>query len=760
MVETILFNLASKVVSKIGSVALQEVGKAWGVEQELKTLEGTLSTINAVLVDAERLHGDQAHYSIVTGLWYERLQAAFYEADDLLDEFHYEVLRRQVQLMRMNHCSSSSIGIQKELVRKFLSFSHTLDLPFTFKMGTRIKKIRKRLDMIADDRNKFHPIVTTSQQNVPSASMSSNVNESEFVGRDNDRGQLLELIMTPSDYNEKLLVLPIVGIGGIGKTTLVKFLYNHEMVAKLFDLRVWVTVAQYLNVKHVMRKVIQSITDCPPCADLNSNQLKNLLREKLHKMKFLLVLDNLCDCDNRDWCKLYGLLTYGDTGSKVIVTTRNMRVATNVGTVPTYNLESISDKDCLELLWKWAGCREKLMEEHVIVKLSEIAKEIVKKCHGSPLAAKTLGNNLFMETDESKWLDLKEKQLWELEQKKRDIFTVLRSTYDPQPTDMKRCFMYCSIFPKGYEIEIDKLIQLWLAQGLIQSSGLNCELEDIGADYLNQLCSIFFLEKIEHSNLPNTCRMPEIIHDLAVFMANKECLSTTNYRSGPISDKVKHVSFHDFDCSGEEEVIKSLFKLENLRTIFFPFQGLGAGDKSFVNRCISKFKYLYVLDLSNSCFQVLPHSIGNLKHLTFFDISGNANIETLPNAICKLFNLQTLRIWLCVKIRELPKNIGNLISLRHLYLTTQQSCFPENEIQRLTSLRSFRITECGNLKSLPEGMQLLVKLKTVTIAACPNLTSPPSTMKNLAKLRNLEISNCPNLDLAGWEDFSGLRRLQ
>ncbi|KAI7996953.1 putative disease resistance protein RGA1 [Camellia lanceoleosa] len=322
MVETILFNLASKVVSKIGSVALQEVGQAWGVEQELKTLEGTLSTINAVLVDAERLHGDQAHYSIVTGLWYERLQAAFYEADDLLDEFHYEVLRRQVQLMRMNHCSSSSIGIQKELVRKFLSFSHTLDLPFTFKMGTRIKKIRKRLDMIADDRNKFHPIVTTSQQNVPSASMSSNVNESEFVGRDNDRVQLLELIMTPSDYDENL--------------------------------------------------------------------------------------------------------------------------------------------------------------------------------------------------------------------------------------------------------------------------------------------------------------MPEIIHDLAVFMANKECLSTTNYRSGPISDKVKHVSFHDFDCSGEEEVTKSLFKLENLRTIFFPFQGLGAGDKSFVNRCISKFKYLYVLDLSNSCFQggktlVALRGFNKLKCTRFYE---------------------------------------------------------------------------------------------------------------------------------------------
>ncbi|THG17945.1 disease resistance protein RGA2-like [Camellia sinensis] len=751
MVETILFNLASKILGMIGSGPIGEVGKAWGVEQELNALKDTLSTINAVLLDAERLygHGGFPNYSIAMGVWFDRLQAAIYDADNLVDEFHYEVLRSRVT--------------RTFLVSNFFSSSCTIDFRFKFKMSSRIANIRKRLDMIADNRTKFHPIATTSQHNAASSSISSEVNESEFVGRFDDRVKLLHLIMAPRVNNdENMFVLPIVGIAGIGKTALVRLLYNHEMVAKHFQLRIWVKVEQYLNVKDVMQKIFQRITDSPHCAGLHSYQLKNLLQEKLHNTKFLLVLDNLCDCDNREWHKLYDLLRCGCImGSKIIVTTRYIRVATIVGTVPTHNLDSLSDKDCLEVLWKWAGCREKLGEKHVNAKLSKIAKEIVKKCHGYPRAAKTLGNNLFMETDESKWLELKEKQLWELPQKKRDILAVLRSSYDTQSTELKRCFIYCSIFPKSYEIEIDKLIQLWMAQGLIQSSGLTGELEDTGTDYLNQLCSIFFLEKTEeqHGNLSNTCRMPEIIHDLAVYMANEECLITTNYRFGPISDKVKHVSFHDFDCSGEE-VTKALFERKNLRTVFFPFQGLGASDTGFVNRCISKFKYLYVLDLSCSCFQVLPHSIGNLKHLRFFDISGNANIETLPNAICKLFNLQTLRIWYCVKIRKLPKNIGNLICLRHLYLTTQQSCLPERQIQRLTSLQSFRITGCGNLKSLPKGMRLLVKLKTVTIAACPKLTSLPSTMKNLPKLRNLEISNCPNLDLAGWEDVMGLRRLQ
>ncbi|KAL7169098.1 hypothetical protein ACSBR2_034182 [Camellia fascicularis] len=748
MVETILFSLASRVVKKIGSIAIREVGLEWGVEEELKTLEGTLSTVKALLLDAERLYkqaSQEGYYSIVMGVWFERLQTAIYEADNLLNEFQYEALRRQV-LLRMN---DRGIGIQ---VRKFFSSSHTLAFRLRFKMSCKIKKIRKRLDMIAEDRTKFHLITT---ENVPthtvSSSVSSLVNESEFVGRDNDRERILELLM---NSNEKISVISIVGIGGLGKTTLVKLLYNNKMVVDHFELRVWVRVAQDFNVKNVMQKIIQCVTDS------DTDQSHTVLQKQLGDKRFLLVLDDVCNCDNRDWVKFFRFLRGSANGSKIIVTTRNKLVAATVATVPVYNLESLSDEDCHELLLKWAG-HEKVGEQHGN-QLSELSKEIVKKCHRNPLAAKTLGNNLFMKTDESEWLHLKEKELWELVQKKHDILAVLRLSYDPLHASLKRCFIYCSIFPKNYEIEIDKLKQLWMAQGFIQASGLNHELEDIGDEYLNQLCSIFFLEKIEnqHGNLLKMCRMPEIFRDLAVFMANEECLSTEHYHLGLISERVKHVSFRDYDCSGEEEVTKSLFTLKHLHTIFFPFRGVGVGGEHFVEKCNLRFEYLHVLDLNNSCFQVLPHSIGNLKHLRLLDLSWNANIETLPNSISKLYNLQTLRIWYCFKIRELPKNIGNLISLRHLYLTTQQNCLPEKEIQRLTSLRSFQIIGCGNLTSLPDGMRLLVALRTVTITSCPKLTCLPSTMKNLAKLENLEISNCPNLNLSGWEDFRGLRRLQ
>ncbi|CAL5420780.1 unnamed protein product [Camellia sinensis] len=331
--------------------------------------------------------------------------------------------------------------------------------------------------------------------------------------------------MSPSvgdDHN--ISVIPIIGIGGLGKTALVRLLYNHEMVADHFELRIWVFLGQDFKVKRAMQKITECITHSPHLDHFNSNQLQTILAEKLYARRFLLVLDDVGNCDNRDWAKFFTFLTDGAKGSKIVVTTRNKLVASTLGTVPMYNLKSVSDEDCRELLLKWSGLEE-VREQHV--NLSEISKEIAKKCHGLPLASKSLGNLMFMNTNENQWLRFKDTELWELEQHSRnDILPVLRLSYDSLPANLKRCFLYCSIFPKKFEIETDKLIQLWIAQGFIQSSsGLNQELEDIGTNYLNQLCSIFFLETIEqHGNVLNMCRMLEIIRDLAVFLANVEFL--------------------------------------------------------------------------------------------------------------------------------------------------------------------------------------------------------------------------------------------
>lgn len=321
-------------------------------------------------------------------------------------------------------------------------------------MGNRIEKIKKRLDMIGEDRNRFYPIVTTTESkqthhnSAGSTSVSDDVNESEFFGRANDRLRILLLLMTPHADYDYIYVIPIVGIGGVGKTAFVKIMYNDERVVKHFGVRIWVKVAQDFNVKHVVQKIIQCITDSP-CVDFSSNQFKTILAGKLQGRRFILVLDDVCNCDNRDWVKL-NFLRHGNKGSKIIVTTHYKSVASTVGTVPMHSLTGLPDDDCRKLVWIWAFHKND-GEQHR--NFSEIAKKILEKCDGYPLAIKTLGNLLFMKNDENEWLYLKDKELWELEQNnKHDILPMLRFMlrfkYNPLPTDLKRCFIYCSIFLK------------------------------------------------------------------------------------------------------------------------------------------------------------------------------------------------------------------------------------------------------------------------------------------------------------------------
>lgn len=151
-----------------------------------------------------------------------------------------------------------------------------------------------------------------------------------------------------------------------------------------------------------------------------------------------------------------------------------------------------------------------------------------------------------------------------------------------------------------------------------------------------------------------------------------------------------------------------------------------SGDKivieaSLLHFCFSRFKYLRVLKLYKIALEVLPRSIGRLKHLRYLGLTCNEAINKLPNEICKLQSLQTLFLGQCKNLEELPREINNLISLRSLVLTTKQTSFQENGLGCLKSLRYLFIVECSNLTSLPRKMSYLVALRTLVINNCKQL---------------------------------------
>jgi hypothetical protein len=224
----------------------------------------------------------------------------------------------------------------------------------------------------------------------------------------------------------------------------------------------WVCISDDFDIRKIIIKIINSATasfftsSSTPSSSLphqeNINnldivQLVSHLKQKLSGQKFLVVLDDVWNDDRTKWLELKDLIKVGAPGSKIIVTTRSNSIALMMGDVPSCVLKGLSPEDCLSLFVKWAF---KEGEENKYPNLVEIGKEIVKKCQGVPLAVRTLGSSLFSNFDTSKWITVKDSEMWNLEQKKDDILPALKLSYDQMPSYLRQCFAYFSLYPKDH----------------------------------------------------------------------------------------------------------------------------------------------------------------------------------------------------------------------------------------------------------------------------------------------------------------------
>ncbi|KAF2307867.1 hypothetical protein GH714_032768 [Hevea brasiliensis] len=670
-------------------------------------------------------------------IWLSKLKDACYDAEDIVDEFECEALLRQ---------STDS------KVRRFFSRSNN-PLVFRFKIGNRMKEIRERLDEISAQKGKFHLTERLVDERVVYRRREmthSFVQASDVIGRESDRDKIIEYLLHHGEL-ENLSVVPIVGIGGLGKTTLAKMVYNDERVDRNFQLKMWVCVSEDFDVTRLAKEITSSATG-RSYGDLTMDQLQARLRRSLAGRKFLLVLDDVWNENLVRWVELRGLLEGCAMGSKIIVSTRSSKVASIMGIELAYNLPGLPHKDCLSLFLKWAF---NAGQEKQYPNLVDIGNEIVRKCGGVPLAVRTLGSLLYASTDERHWLSIRDNEIWKLKQEENDILPVLKLSYDQIPSYLKRCFAYCSLFPKNYVLYSFELVQFWMAHGLLDLPGEDQESEDHGMQYVKELWSRSFFQDVEDHGFFFTCKMHDLVHDLAISVAQSEC-STVTFLTPTVNEKIRHFSFLGTNLPGQE-VPKFLHKLDRVRTIFFPVRGMGPSSETFIDACLSRFKHLRVLNLSDSCFEALPNSIGTLKHLRYLDLYRNRKITKLPNSICKLQNLQTLRLEECEKLEEIPRDIKNMsnLSLKHLSaletlvigdcakLNLMEMEYNEDFDLSLTSLV---IGELPQLVTLPHWLQGCAStLQYIYIDDCPNFTALPDWTRNLTSLKRLEIIRCPEL---------------
>ncbi|KAG8646651.1 putative disease resistance protein RGA1 [Manihot esculenta] len=729
--ESLASIFADKVLEKLASHTYQEISIAWGVHEELRKLEDVLTTIKAVLLDAEEKQVEKRELRV----WLAKLKNALYDAEDLLDEFECEQQRKQV--LKLYGTTAKKVG-------RFLSPSNPL--VFRFKMGHRMKEIRERSDEIASHKAKFHLERKEAMRVIPieRTMTHSFVEASNVIGRDEDKENIIRLLQKPNDSG-KTDVIAIVGIGGLGKTELAKLVYNDERVQNNFELKMWVCVSEDFNVKLLTEKIIRCIIeDRENTSNLDMEQLQRNMRETIGDKKYLLILDDVWNDDPMRWNLLNELLCTGANGSKILVTTRSNKVASVMGSVSEYELKGLPHDECMALFTK---CAFKAGEEKCYPNLVKVGEEIVRKCKGVPLAVTTIASLLFTQREGRYWKSIRDNGLWQMEQKENDILPALRLSYDHLPAYLKRCFAYCCFYPKDYQYKHLRLIQFWMVHGLVESTNENEELEDIGLRYFQELRSRSFFQDFEEYDIFIRCKMHDLVHDLALSLTQNE-FSTITSSTKHISKGVRHLLF----LSIPQNLPTLLQGLDHVRTAIFNTEEM---SQSALDLCLLRFQYLRMLDMSQVRLKVSLEKIGSLKHLRFLFSHEVSGIKKIPNSFCKLQNLQFLWLgeqftWLRENIEELPSEIRYLINLRFLIFSTKQKCLAKNGLGCLTSLRFLWIQRSRYLEYLCEDMQGLKHLRTLIITSCKILISLPQSIKYLTALETLHIENCTNLNLT-WE---------
>ena len=680
--------VTKEILSKVIPLVTEQISLAWGFKEDLTRLRRSVEMIQGVLADAERKQvTDQSVRS-----WLQRLQDVAYDADDVMDELAYEILRRKVEIRNQ----------MKRKVWFFFSFSNPI--AFRIKMANKVKTISESLKMINEEADGLGlnraTLVNANPEIISNRETDSSVDRSEIVGRENHVLEIVDLLLSAT--NQPLSVIPIVGMAGLGKTTVAKLVYNHELVKRHFDETIWICVSDDFNDKRILREALESLTQKPRAFE-NKNTILECLKKELQGKRYLLILDDVWNEEPMKWNTLRNCLLgiKSSAGNSIILTTRSDNVAKITETLPQYNLKKLSKDECWSIIKKKVSLNERVL---LTLELEAIGRDIAKKCGGVPLAAEVLGGTMSRKKEKSKWLAIQNNEIWNSLNGSNEILPILKLSFDHLPSpSLKQCFAYCSIFPKDYRINKEELIQLWMAEGFLQPSLGSClVMEDIGNICFDILLGNSLFQDEEKDDYDNIiiCKMHDLVHDLALLVSKSETLILNE----DLVDGISLVRRLVIQSEG-----KSIPRIPSLKDGVWKLRTFISENAALGNTIIN-FECLRVLKLYGKSIEELPSSIGLLIHLRLLSIS-SPSIEALPKAITKLYNLQTLRIEGCYRLKELPKDLKNLINLRHIYFDEHRFSQIPKDLGQLTCLQTlqyfivgqgtgFQIEELGRLNQL------------------------------------------------------------
>ncbi|RHN67270.1 putative P-loop containing nucleoside triphosphate hydrolase, leucine-rich repeat domain, L [Medicago truncatula] len=700
--------VVSLVIDQLLPVLREETKLLRGIHKDFANIKAELESIQAFLKDADKraagAEGDNSSEGVK--IWVKQLREAAFHIEDIIDDYLIQVRQQP----RDPGCIALLHKLKTTLPRR--------------RIASVIQDVKSSVIEITE-RSERYGFQRSFEQGTSNSRGSRNaewndprvaalyIEEAEVVGFEAPRKRLIEWMVKG---REERTVLSVVGMGGQGKTTLAKKVFDSKDIMGHFDCRVWITVSQSYNSEGLLRdmllKVCKQKGETPPegISQMNRESLTDEVRNHLRKSRYLVVFDDVWN--EFFWNDIKYVAIDCKNGSRIFITTRKKNVVVSCkesSFIEVHELQPLSLEQSLELFNKKAfkidcdGCCPN--------ELIGIADEIVKKCSGLPLAIVAIGGLLSTrEKNVFEWQRFREHLNSELKTNAHliGIEKILSLSYDDLPYYLKPCLLYFGVYPEDYEVKSKRVIRQWIAEGFVREEKEKT-LQEVAEGYLIELInrSLVQVSSLKIDGKAKGCRVHDLIRNMILEKSEdfNFCKHVSDDGQTSLSGIVRRLSITTID-----DVFKECIDKSHVRSLFC--FGIKRMSPSFDRGIPTKYRLLKVFDFEDFVMNNIPMNLGNFIHLKYLSIMMSINaVEVVPKSIGMLQNLETLvlrgRYYF-----ELPKEIRKLRKLRHLIGTELSLIHLKDGIGEMKSLQTLRYVSL-NMDGAAEVIKALGKLKLI-----------------------------------------------